>query len=60
MTYFSFLFLTIFLHVHFEALGEAACLALVASRHIHHASSILLADVVQIPDAIVFIYIIYI
>lgn len=51
---FLFLYLTILLHVHFEAFGEAASLALVASRHIHHASSILFADVVQITVRMVF------
>lgn len=41
--------LTVFLHVDSEALVEAAGLALVAPRHVHHAAAALLAHVLQVP-----------
>jgi len=40
---------TVSFHVDLKALGEAAGLALIAPRHIHDATSVLLAHVIQVP-----------
>lgn len=42
-------FLTFFFHVDGEAFFEPACLTLVPSRHIHNASAVFFANIVEVP-----------